>query len=444
MELEIQIVRDPCGDEAKQRLRLFGQAGGTIGRSPDSYWALPDPKRYVSGQHCEVEFRDNSFWLRDTSRNGVFINDSTERVGYGHRARLDDGDRLRVGLYELVVRLREHGRLLGSVEREDHQLAKTVSLPAPVEVVQESAKLEHAQPSAAAGARRDHAAAPTGGADQSTSVVGAPAGDWARSSTGSHRLIKLDRGWFRQIGLLPPEPEERLIANQFRQIKRSLLANAFGKGVPAVARGRLIMMTSALPGEGKTFSTINLALSIAREQGVEALVVDADVAKPQVSALFKLEKEAGLLEALANDAVDIEAMVVRTDVAGLSVLPAGRCDGDIATELLASARMEDVIARLGSHNPARVVLFDSPPLLLTNESRVLTTVVGQIVIVVRAGVTPRHAVTEAIGYVGEDRPIGLILNQSTANSPSSYYGYGEYGYGGYGTNAVDPAKSKTE
>src|SRR4026209_2418563 len=130
MELEIQIVRDPCADEAKQRLRLFGQAGGTIGRSPDSYWALPDPKRYVSGQHCEVEFRDNSFWLRDTSRNGVFINDSTERVGYGHRARLDDGDRLRVGLYELVVRLREHGRLLGSVEREDHQLGKTVSLPA--------------------------------------------------------------------------------------------------------------------------------------------------------------------------------------------------------------------------------------------------------------------------------------------------------------------------
>src|SRR5688572_27177794 len=110
MELEIQIVRDPCHDLAKHGLRVFGPSGGNIGRSPDNYWSLPDPKCYVSGQHCEIEFRDGGFWLRDTSRNGVFVNDATERVGYGHRVRLDDGDHLRLGLYELAVRLRDHGR----------------------------------------------------------------------------------------------------------------------------------------------------------------------------------------------------------------------------------------------------------------------------------------------------------------------------------------------
>src|SRR6188474_1505383 len=110
MELEIQIVRDPCHELAKHRVRVFGPGGGNIGRSPDNYWALPDPKSYVSGQHCEIEFRNGGFWLRDTSRNGVFVNDATERVGYGRRIRLDDGDHLRVGLYELAVRLREHGR----------------------------------------------------------------------------------------------------------------------------------------------------------------------------------------------------------------------------------------------------------------------------------------------------------------------------------------------
>ena len=233
---------------------------------------------------------------------------------------------------------------------------------------------------------------------------------------------------------MPPESQERLIANQFRQIKRALLANAFGKGVPAVANGRLMMMTSALPGEGKTFTTINLALSMSREKGVEVLVVDADVAKPQVSGLFGLEREPGLLEALIDDALDIESLVLRTDVQWLCILPAGRCAEDVATELLASARMEETAARLGARYPNRIVIFDSPPLLLTNESRVLTTVVGQVVIVVRAGATPQQAVTEAIGYVGEEKPIGLVLNQSKATGPGNYYGYGEYGYGQYGTD----------
>ena len=208
-----------------------------------------------------------------------------------------------------------------------------------------------------------------------------------------------------------------------------------------MANGRLLMMTSALPGEGKTFSTLNLALSLARERDLEILVVDADVAKPQVSGLFNMDTAPGLLEALTDDSVDIESLILRTDVPGLHFLPAGRCEGDVATELLASARMQETVLRLESHASNRVVLFDSPPLLLTNEARVLTSLVGQVILVVRAGVTPQQAVLEAIGYIGEDKPIGLVLNQSKANAPGSYYGYGAYGYGGYGSNSDNSSNS---
>jgi len=256
------------------------------------------------------------------------------------------------------------------------------------------------------------------------------------SEAGAHRIVRFDKARLLEIGLLPPESQERLVANQFRQIKRTLLANALGKGVPAVAHGRLLMMTSALPGEGKTFSTLNLALSLARERDLEILVVDADVAKPQVSGLFNMDATPGLLEAVADDSIDIESLILRTDVPGLYFLPAGRCEGDVATELLASAQMQDVMLRLESHATNRIILFDSPPLLLTNEARVLTSIVGQIILVVRAGVTPQQAVLEAIGYIGEDKPIGLVLNQSKASKPGSYYGYGAYGYGGYGKDSA--------
>ena len=424
MELEIQVVRDPCHDLAKHRIRVFGPSGGNIGRSPGNYWSLPDPNCYVSGQHCQIEFRDGEFWLRDTSRNGVFVNQATERVGYGGWVRLGDGDHLRLGLYELAVRLREHGRPIHPpIDGTGGQHTQSPDAPQASQTVSFDAlpTLDTL------------AEAPVGAGEPATAR---PESALPLSEAGAHRVVRFDKARLLEIGLLPPESQERLVANQFRQIKRTLLANALGKGVPAVAHGRLLMMTSALPGEGKTFSTLNLALSLARERDLEILVVDADVAKPQVSGLFNMDATPGLLEAVADDSIDIESLILRTDVPGLYFLPAGRCEGDVATELLASAQMQGVMLRLESHATNRIILFDSPPLLLTNEARVLTSIVGQIILVVRAGVTPQQAVLEAIGYIGEDKPIGLVLNQSKASKPGSYYGYGAYGYGGYGKDSA--------
>lgn len=245
-----------------------------------------------------------------------------------------------------------------------------------------------------------------------------------------NKMVRIDREALRRAGLLPAEAQERRLANEYRKIKRPLLAAALGRGVEKVPDGHLIMVASALPGEGKTFTCVNLAMSLAMEKDISVLLVDGDLAKPHISRTFGVDQEPGLLSALQDSTVDIESAVIPTDIEGLSLLPAG-ATVETATELLASDRMKEVVARLRDVDATRIVVFDSPPLLLTNESRVLTDVVGQVVIVVRAGVTERAAVMEAVACVNEARVVSLILNQDDSARTANYYGYG-YGYSEYG------------
>jgi exopolysaccharide/PEP-CTERM locus tyrosine autokinase len=197
----------------------------------------------------------------------------------------------------------------------------------------------------------------------------------------------------------------------------------------------MIMVASSLPGEGKTFVSVNLALSMSLERDISVVLADADVAKPHISRLFGVDGEPGLLEALQDDRLDIESLILPTDIPKFSILPAG-APIDTATELLASQRMQAIVARLATnHDRARVVIFDSPPLLLTSESRVLSQPMGQVVLVVQAGKTAQRAVLDAIRCLGEHKPVSLLLNQSEAISEAGYYyrdgSYGEYArYGG--------------
>jgi protein-tyrosine kinase len=242
----------------------------------------------------------------------------------------------------------------------------------------------------------------------------------------SSRYIKIDRVRLRAAGFLPDATQDRRFADQYRRIKRPILMQVQTLSAARSPAARLILMASALPEDGKTFTSINLALSMARERDVSVLVMDADVAKPHISRIFGIDKEPGLLDALANDAIDIESLVLPTNVEGLSMLSAGQYH-ESATELLASVRMNHVLARLTACDPRRIVLLDSPPLLLSSESRALVEIAGQVVLVVRAGGTPRRAVQEAIEYIGEDKPVGLVLNQSQMALSEGYYGYGSYG-----------------
>jgi protein-tyrosine kinase len=238
--------------------------------------------------------------------------------------------------------------------------------------------------------------------------------------------IVLDQSALAAASLLPDAQEVRRMADQYRRIKRPILDR-----VQALARensplARLVMLTSALPGDGKTFSSFNLARSIGRERDVSVLLVDADVAKPHITTVLGLNNQPGLLDLLADSSLDAESLILATDIPGLSVLPAGTRQ-ESATELLSSSRMTEVAKNLMARDPRRIVLFDSPPMLLSSESRAIAQMVGQVVMMVRAGITPQEAVLEAMGHIGAEKLTGLVLNQCDLPSSGKHYGYGNYG-----------------
>lgn len=242
------------------------------------------------------------------------------------------------------------------------------------------------------------------------------------------RRMTLDMDALRERGYLPEPGRDRLFADHYRRIKRPLIDKAMS-GAKSVGEPLVIMITSALPGDGKTFTCFNLALNMALERDISVLLVDCDVAKRHISEVVGLKEETGLLDALAVESMDVESLVVQTNLRGLSILPAGRrAEGTV--ELLSSNRMRQVLTTLSNRNPRRLLLLDSPPLLITNEGRTLVKHAGQVVLVVRAGQTPRQAVQDALGLFDAQQAGGIVLNQVPVNSSEEYYGYGSYGAGG--------------
>jgi protein-tyrosine kinase len=249
-----------------------------------------------------------------------------------------------------------------------------------------------------------------------------------RQQPDASRLLRLDQNALRAVQLLPEVAQERRLSDQYRAIKRPILQrlNAMVATAKPGDGAQLLLVTSALPGDGKTFTSLNLALSIARERDVSVLLIDADVVKPHISRMLGVDREPGLLDALADPAVDPEMLVRPTDIAGLSILPVGT-EQDSATELLSSARMRAIVGRMSAGNPRRLLIFDSAPLLLSNDSRAIVQIVRQVVLVVRSGITPQRAVQDAISHIDKEKITGLVLNQNDVRSFNQYYGYGTYG-----------------
>lgn len=234
------------------------------------------------------------------------------------------------------------------------------------------------------------------------------------------KLIEVDRSTLRKAGFLAPEDQERAMADQYRLIKRPLVDYASGKTSNSSECANLIMVASALPGDGKTFTCINLALSMALETEKSVLMIDADVPKPNISQLFGAEKEIGLIDIVNDGSLKLEDVVMQTDVPGLSILPAGQYS-ELATELLASRRMERLAVDLSKRYPDTLMIFDSPPLLVTSEARVLAGHMGQIVVVVYSGHTPRHAVSEALECLDRSKSVSLMLNQADSGVGAAYF-----------------------
>lgn len=242
----------------------------------------------------------------------------------------------------------------------------------------------------------------------------------------------VDMARLKQMGILTPDAGRNKIAEEYRLIKRPLLANAFGHGeTPPLPHGNMIMVTSSLPGEGKSFTAINLAISMATEMENTVLLVDADVTKTAIMRYLGLQGDRGLIDVLLDPSIALSDVLIRTDIAKLTVLPSGRGIAH-STELLASSAMRAFVDDISSRYPDRIVIFDTPPLLATSEASVLASYMGQVVFVVEAERTPQEAVREALGHIAEHPSVGVVLNKSPARAMGGdYYGYG-YGYGSYG------------
>ncbi|MDO8071164.1 XrtA-associated tyrosine autokinase [Janthinobacterium sp. SUN176] len=252
-------------------------------------------------------------------------------------------------------------------------------------------------------------------------AAGADGADAARSP--QYRPLNLAR--LAEQGMLTQEGGRSSVAEDFRIIKRPLLRQARASGAEAIRHGNLIVVTSAMPGEGKTYCAVNLAMSIAMEMDITVLLVDADVARPSVLKVLGLPPEPGLMDVLLDPQLAMGDVILKTNVANLSILPAGRSNKH-ATELLASRAMSRLLAEIASRYSDRVVIFDSPPLLITSEAHALVGQMGQVVMVVEAETTTQHAVKEALRQIESCEHIHLIYNKTKSFPGNDYYGYGYY------------------
>lgn len=248
------------------------------------------------------------------------------------------------------------------------------------------------------------------------------------------RRVDLDLVAIGASGIVTPNAPRTRMADQYRVIKRPLISNAMGKGAATIRHANLIMVTSALAGEGKSFTAINLAMSIAAELDRTVMLVDADVARPSVLRVLGLPPGAGLLELLEGKA-QMADVLLRTNVDKLTILPSGS-PHPRATELLASDAMRQLLNDMATRYADRIIIFDSPPLLLTTESRVLASHMGQIVIVVHAGKTLQADVQHALSTI-ESCPVRMMLLNKAQSIAHGAYGYGGYGYG-YGDAEPQP------
>lgn len=255
------------------------------------------------------------------------------------------------------------------------------------------------------------------------------AAETGRSRPAATQTVSIDLGRLNDLGLVSPDNPKSNVSEEFRVIKRPLIRNATGKSASPIENGNLIMITSALPGEGKTSSSVSLAMSIALELDKTVLLVDADVARPSVLRTLGIDERKGLLDVLVDRSLDLGDVLLRTNVEKLVILPSGTPHSH-ATELLASEAMTSLVREMAGRYPDRIIVFDSPPLLLTNESTALAAHMGQIVVVVEAEKTEHETLKQALALI-EACPVKLLLlNKNRYGARGGYYGmYGESGYG---------------
>ena len=234
---------------------------------------------------------------------------------------------------------------------------------------------------------------------------------------------EIDLFKMEEKGFVSTSAKRRLINEEYRAIKRKIIDNAFGPLSKSLNNSNIIMVTSSRPGEGKTFTAVNLALSIALEQDKTVLLVDADVLRPNVMRTLELQNQQGLMEYLLGEKSDIAQVMCQTNVPNLRIIPAGKSH-HLSTELLASEKMYDVVQEFANRYPDRIVIVDTPPLLGINETAILANLAGQAIVVAEEQATKISDIQEAVSHLNPEMAIGFVVNKGQKiNRKGTGYGY---------------------
>ena len=243
----------------------------------------------------------------------------------------------------------------------------------------------------------------------------------AESAKVPNARITLDYQALAKLGYVVPDNDNKQIAEEYRVIKRPIVMNAFGKGAAPIPHGNLVSIASSLPSEGKTFTALNLGLSISSEMDSTVLLIDGDVIKSSLTKLIGAESRRGLIDLLEDSNCKVSDVILDTQNPKLKIIPAGTNSAH-STELLASKAMERLLTEFADRYKDRIILFDSPPMLATSEAAVLNHLMGQVVMVVEAGNTPVDAIKDSLSKLDQDKAIGLVLNKSRTSKVGNYFG----------------------
>jgi protein-tyrosine kinase len=239
----------------------------------------------------------------------------------------------------------------------------------------------------------------------------------------SNAKIILDLEMLAQKGFVSTDSTRQVINEEYRVIKRKLLDNAFGPLSKSLKNSNIIMVTSSRQGEGKTFTAINLALSIALEKDKTVLLVDADVLRPNVMRTLELKNKQGLMEYLLGEKDDISEVMCKTNLDKLRIITAGKSH-HLSAELLASERMFAAVEEFANRYTDRIVIVDTPPLLGINETAILANLAGQALVVTEEFKTKLVDVENAVKHLKPEMAIGFIVNKTEqVNLEGGGYGY---------------------
>jgi len=319
----------------------------------------------------------------------------------------------------------------------DDVVPENAAVPTPERAVEAAARASAGMeaPAAPANTATPPAAAPPPAAP-ATSPAPAPAAASTRAAASgvARPTLELDFERLRRLGfMLPGDPASRL-SEEFQQIKRRLIGNTVPGMLNSPNPPNLIMVTSSMPGEGKTYTSMNLAMSIAMEIDRTVLAIDSDILKSDLSRLFGAYNRTGLYDYLAHPDLDVTDVMCKTNVPTLSFIPAGTIREGI-TERLASQAMARLVAELSNRYSDRIIIFDAPPVLAMSGAAALAPLMGQVVVVVEAYKTSRENLKRTLSALEHVQITGLVLNKMrhrAAGGSYGYGGYGGYGYGGYG------------